>query len=720
MMTETSLDPRASADANALAWGADQLGLALESIAERVLPRQRVRRLSSVPSAVDDASLLDLGRWLEDAGARLGLIAEAKERTELTAAAMLAEGGPVLVVLPAQPKRRFLVLLRLLRRGTEVEILPPSREPVCVPIAEIDSLLAGTGESSSDLRGFCAEAGLDPRSAGIAERVLRPESTRVELCSGFSFAPADSGFVARFIEAGGRPLLFGTVFFYLLAFSIYLVSWWLIGSAAMEGHLSQGWLWAWALMLPCFVICRGSAIWGAGRLAVYVGGITRERLLGGILRLPVDKVRANGIGALLGVVLDADALDALARTGGPTLLADIAQCACGLLVLMAGVAPVSHAVIFVLCLGLAAYLVRGLYRRLLDWADARLALTDDLVETMVGYRTMVAQLAPEKRHLGEERALAEYARKEAAMDSAMAKLAVLIPRGWLIVSVAALVPDFAAARASSPHVAVSLGGVMLVYLALRRIALETGPGLATALAAWRSTKPIAAAASVAEAAEQVAVLPNEVDAATQGRRALLVGRDVSYRYPGRLEPVLRGADFEVHRGERVLVEGRSGSGKSTLGALLCGLRQPSSGLLLLGGFDHHSLRPERWRQRVASVPQSHDNHILSAPLLFNIAMARRWPPSDGDIVELEQICRELGLDGLLARMPAGIQQMVGDSGWQLSQGERARVCVARALAQQADVRVLDESFAALDPETLDRVLECILRRSETLLVVSHA
>ena len=132
---------------------------------------------------------------------------------------------------------------------------------------------------------------------------------------------------------------------------------------------------------------------------------------------------------------------------------------------------------------------------------------------------------------------------------------------------------------------------------------------------------------------------------------------------------------------------------------MCGLRQPSGGLLLLGGFDHHSLRPERWRQRAASVPQSHENHILSAPLLFNIAMARSWPPSESDIAEIEQICGELGLAGMLARMPAGIQQMVGDSGWQLSHGERARVCVARALAQQADMRVLDESFAALDPET---------------------
>jgi len=82
-------------------------------------------------------------------------------------------------------------------------------------------------------------------------------------------------------------------------------------------------------------------------------------------------------------------------------------------------------------------------------------------------------------------------------------------------------------------------------------------------------------------------------------------------------------------------------------------------LLLLGGFDHHSLRPERWRQRAVGVPQSHENHILSAPLLFNIAMARRWPPCREDEQEIGSICRELGLSDLIARMPGGLQQMVG-------------------------------------------------------------
>ena len=74
---------------------------------------------------------------------------------------------------------------------------------------------------------------------------------------------------------------------------------------------------------------------------------------------------------------------------------------------------------------------------------------------------------------------------------------------------------------------------------------------------------------------------------------------------------------------------------------------------------------------------------------------------------------------LLQRMPAGLLQSVGESGWQLSHGERSRLYIARALLQGADVVVLDESFAALDPETLRRALRCVLARAATLLVIAH-
>jgi ATP-binding cassette subfamily B protein len=64
-------------------------------------------------------------------------------------------------------------------------------------------------------------------------------------------------------------------------------------------------------------------------------------------------------------------------------------------------------------------------------------------------------------------------------------------------------------------------------------------------------------------------------------------------------------------------------------------------------------------------------------------------------------------------------QMVGEGGWQLSHGECSRIFLARALLQNADVTILDESFAALDPENLKIALGCALERAETLLVIAH-
>jgi ABC-type transport system involved in cytochrome bd biosynthesis fused ATPase/permease subunit len=71
-------------------------------------------------------------------------------------------------------------------------------------------------------------------------------------------------------------------------------------------------------------------------------------------------------------------------------------------------------------------------------------------------------------------------------------------------------------------------------------------------------------------------------------------------------------------------------------------------------------------------------------------------------------------------MPAGLLQTVGETGWQLSHGERSRLYIARTLLQRADVIILDESFAALDPENLHQALCCVLTRAPTLLVMAHS
>jgi ABC-type transport system involved in cytochrome bd biosynthesis fused ATPase/permease subunit len=70
-------------------------------------------------------------------------------------------------------------------------------------------------------------------------------------------------------------------------------------------------------------------------------------------------------------------------------------------------------------------------------------------------------------------------------------------------------------------------------------------------------------------------------------------------------------------------------------------------------------------------------------------------------------------------MPAGLEQMVGESGWRLSHGERSRIYVARSLLQRADLWILDESFGALDAESLQIALRSVRQRAATLLVIAH-
>ena len=89
------------------------------------------------------------------------------------------------------------------------------------------------------------------------------------------------------------------------------------------------------------------------------------------------------------------------------------------------------------------------------------------------------------------------------------------------------------------------------------------------------------------------------------------------------------------------------------------------------------------------------------------------------LAEAQAVCNALGLGELLQRMPGGLHQRIGETGWQLSHGERSRLFLARALLQRAPLTVLDETFASLDPETMSQCLACVQRHSRTLLVIAH-
>tara|TARA_B110000263_G_scaffold228594_1_gene221764 strand:- start:150 stop:623 length:474 start_codon:yes stop_codon:yes gene_type:complete len=156
-----------------------------------------------------------------------------------------------------------------------------------------------------------------------------------------------------------------------------------------------------------------------------------------------------------------------------------------------------------------------------------------------------------------------------------------------------------------------------------------------------------------------------------------------------------------------------------MASILGGIRKPDQGLMLVRGLDRSTLGEAGWRRRIVTAPQFHENHVLTGTFAFNVLMGHRWPATADDLAQVETLCRELGLGDLLDRMPSGLLQLVGDTGWQLSHGERSRLFIARALIQEADLVILDESFAALDPENLRRAMECVQDRANALLVIAH-
>lgn len=721
---------------DAAVWPRERLGEALTALARYVDPARRPAVLPNPPAEPDGhAPAADLGRWIV-AGARfLGVDADAIDVRAASLSELLVGGAPAMVGLPVptpaqssqgrRPAAGYMVLLSQDQAGAAVSVLARDGLPVTLPYGIVESRLFGKRTDSTSCDDESRMALVE--AVGVraearwraATRLGRSARDCVRPCDAWSFHKGHPHFWARVRAAGGGALAGKLALGLAAQLALVMASWWLVGRGALDGRLEVGWLWAWGLVLATIVIVQAAAAWALGRLAVQVGGLAKERLLEGILALQPEAIRSRGVGQLLGAVLEAEALESLARAGGPLAALGMLQLVAAAVVLSLGQAPALELAVLLLWLGVIVAFVIRYHRKLVDWADARLQLTDELVESMVGHRTLVVQQPRERRLVDETRALTAYERRGEVLDAQAARLVTLAPRGYLILAILGLAPAFAAGQTSSERMAVTLGGIFLAYWALRRGA-EAVPGLAAAALAWQRTRPFfQAATEAADSPSPAPLLPMALDEERAGQRGLVVARDVTFRYASRAEAVLRGCTFEFRRGDRVLVEGASGSGKSTLGSLLGGLRAPSSGVLLLGGFDHHSLGLERWRQRSGSVPQFHENHVLSAPMVFNLLMGRRWPPQAEDWPAAQEVCRELGLGELLERMPGGLQQMVGDAGWQLSHGERSRLFIARSLLAPLSVRVLDESFAALDPETFERVLDSVLRRTETLVVVTH-
>ena len=184
------------------------------------------------------------------------------------------------------------------------------------------------------------------------------------------------------------------------------------------------------------------------------------------------------------------------------------------------------------------------------------------------------------------------------------------------------------------------------------------------------------------------------------------------RYGGR---VVDSFSAVIEGGKTTAIVGESGSGKTTLLKLLSGLYSPEGGKILVGTESLDSVNLREWRAKCAVLLQ--DSFIFPGTILDNIALSSEF----ADMVAVEKSAAAAMLSDFIERLPEGYHSKLGADGVGLSQGQRQRLLLARAIYKAPDYLFLDEAMSALDAKTESEVLERLatVMSGKTIVMITH-
>lgn len=190
---------------------------------------------------------------------------------------------------------------------------------------------------------------------------------------------------------------------------------------------------------------------------------------------------------------------------------------------------------------------------------------------------------------------------------------------------------------------------------------------------------------------------------------------VTFTYPGAARPALDDVSFQVHTGQVVALVGPSGGGKTTAASLIPRFWDVESGCVRIGGVDVQEMDSAALMKQVAFVFQ--DTRLFKQSILENIRAAR----PDATRQQVLAAARAAQCDDILAKLPKGLDTVVGTKGVYLSGGEAQRIALARAILKDAPIIALDEATAFADPENEHQIQKAFeaLTRDKTVLMIAH-
>ena len=188
---------------------------------------------------------------------------------------------------------------------------------------------------------------------------------------------------------------------------------------------------------------------------------------------------------------------------------------------------------------------------------------------------------------------------------------------------------------------------------------------------------------------------------------------VSFSYQKDGKQVLRNIDLHIKPGEYVAITGRSGCGKSTLLRLLLGFEQPSSGMIYYDDIGMDRLNIPELRRRMGVVLQ--DGGLISGTILDNIKAGNRDLTNE----ELDRILDEVGLKEDINALQMGILTPISEEWSTISGGQKQRILIARAIAGNPDILLMDEATSSLDNITQKYVCESLEKHNITRIVIAH-